>query len=169
MKAWHFSNGTLGYSDNRRVREGEVYSCEGEIELCHNGMHGSVRAFDALSFRKGCIVSRVEIVGEVKRAGDKVVGRSRRVLWTYDATEVLGKFSRMCALDVIGLWDASDVVVQYLKTGDEHIRAEALSTAYAAGYAAYAAAYAADYAANAAATATKQNNRLTRMLNRLNK
>jgi len=66
----------------------------------------------------------------------------------------VGRFARLCALDVAHLWNAPEVVVRYLRTGDEEIRTAAYAAAYAAdaayAHAANAAAYA---AANAAAYA----------------
>ena len=67
IKAWHFSDGTLGYGDGRKVEVGVTYTCEGEPALCFNGMHASIRPIDALSFRKGCIASRVEVYGGVMK------------------------------------------------------------------------------------------------------
>lgn len=44
-------------------------------------------------------------------------------------------FVRMCALRVIHLWDAPEIVIRYLNTGDESIRDEAHCSALAARYA----------------------------------
>ena len=41
-------------------------------------------------------------------------------------------FARQCALDVIHLWDAPQLVKKYLKTGDEKIRDAAWDAAWAA-------------------------------------
>ncbi|PHS02823.1 MAG: hypothetical protein COA78_20495 [Blastopirellula sp.] len=87
----------------------------------------------------------------------------------------------MCALDVLHLWDAPDVVVEYLNTGDESIREAAYSAAYsaacsatnsaarsaacsAANYAAYSAAYSAAYYAARSAAKKKQKAKLIRMV-----
>jgi len=64
-------------------------------------------------------------------------------------------FARKCALSVAHLWDMPPIVRQYLESGDDTIRIEALyaaDAAYDAAYAAYAAdaAYDAAYAAYAA-------------------
>ena len=144
MLAWHFSDGTLGYSDDRRVEAGVMYTCEGTPELCRNGMHASIDPIDAIAFRKGCIVSRVDVTGGVLKQEGKIVGANRLVLWTADATEVLRKFARLCATDVIDKWNAPEIIVRYLSTGDKKIRLEARSAAAAAAEAA--AAYAADVA-----------------------
>ena len=61
----------------------------------------------------------------------------------------------MRALDVIHLWGAPDVVVRYLKTGDESIRSAALDAARtAARTAVWAAARAAAWTASTAARDT---------------
>jgi hypothetical protein len=39
----------------------------------------------------------------------------RTILWRVSGERILRKFARMCALDVMHLWDAPDIVVQYLK------------------------------------------------------
>jgi hypothetical protein len=41
-------------------------------------------------------------------------------------------FACWCALQVIHLWDAPDIVVRYLKTGDESLKAAAWTAAWAA-------------------------------------
>lgn len=46
-----------------------------------------------------------------------------------DATELLREFSRWCALQVIDMWDAPDVVRKYLETGDDSLRVEACEVA----------------------------------------
>jgi hypothetical protein len=45
---------------------------------------------------------------------------------------MLREFARWCALQVIHLWDAPDVVRQYLETGDESLRAAARAATRAA-------------------------------------
>jgi len=60
----------------------------------------------------------------------------REYLWIADATEALRAYARWCALQVIGLWDAPDVVRRYLADGEEGIVQHARSAAYAA-YAAW--------------------------------
>ncbi|MCB7127908.1 MAG: hypothetical protein J3T61_00015, partial [Candidatus Brocadiales bacterium] len=94
----------------------------------------------------------------------------RTVLWRLDIEDLLRDFTRRCALDVVDLWDAPDVVVRYLKTGDESLRDAARAAARDAKDAARAAARDAKDAAGAAARAAKdaagaeQNRRLTSMI-----
>jgi len=156
MKAWHFvgEDKRLGYGDNRMVKVGKTYIAKGPLEMCKNGMHGSRRILDALRYAPGPIICRVELSGEIIHDTDKSVARSRKVLAMVDGTAILQKFARMCALDVIHLWDAPDIVVRYLKTGDEKIRVAAWVAARVAARAA------------SDATRKKQNRRLTAMTSR---
>jgi hypothetical protein len=57
-----------------------------------------------------------------------------RIEWIPEAT--LREFARWCALQVIDLWEAPDVVRQWLATGDESIRSAARSAAMFAASAA---------------------------------
>jgi len=129
MKAWHFisNNKKLGYGDNRVVRVGQTYKYKGKepIELCKRGMHGSVKIRDALQYAQGSIICLVEMSGEIIKGNDKVVATERKVLAMINGEKLLRKFACLCALDVIHLWDAPDIVVRYLKTQDESIMQEA--------------------------------------------
>ena len=134
IKCWHFlqNNKRLQWGTKEVVKVGKTYTCKGNIVMCENGLHGSRKILDALSYAPGSICCRVEIWGEAIEGNDKLVGRNRKVLSIIDATEILRKFARMCALDVIHLWYPPDVVVRYLKTGDESLRDAAGDAAWAA-------------------------------------
>lgn len=86
------------------------------------GLHASLHPLDALQYAPGEILCRVEMGGDIVYGDDKLVATERTVIAMGDATEMLRKFSRLCALDVIHLWDAPQVVIDYLNTGDESIR-----------------------------------------------
>jgi hypothetical protein len=62
--------------------------------------------------------------------------RRRRILWRLEAGDLLRRFARECAADVLHLWDAPQVVKDYLKGGDESLRAAARDAAWAATWAA---------------------------------
>ena len=185
MKAWHFlrENRRLGYKDKRLVRKGSKFVHKGELKMCESGLHASVRILDALGYAPGSIICRVEMGGEIIKGDDKLVASERKVLWWMDGTDILREFACKCALDVIGLWEAPDVVVRYLKTRDESIgaafraardaawdaagaaaRDAAWAAAGAAGDAARDATWAAAGDAAWAAARSKQNRRLTRMV-----
>ena len=155
FRAWYFSeaNKRLRYYDNRVIRPGITHKVKCKPELCMSGLHGSKRILDALSYAPGPYVWRAELSGEMDVGYDKIAATERKYLWGYDATDVLLRFSRLCALDVIHLWDAPGIVVRYLKTGDESIRAAAWDAAWAAAW-----------AAARDAVLEKQNNRLLQMI-----
>ena len=53
-----------------------------------------------------------------------------------DVMELLRYFARTQALSVVHLWDAPDIVLDYLMMDDENIRAAARNAAWAAAWAA---------------------------------
>ena len=174
VRCWHFlqEDRRLRWGSKEVVEVGKTYTAEGPLKMCENGMHGSRKLRDALYYAPGAILCEVEIWGEVEEQDDKLVGRHRKVLSMFDATEVLRAFARKCALDVIHLWDTPEVVIKYLKTGDEGLRNAAWNAARDATRAAAsdvasaaASAAASDAAWNAAraAASAKQKRRLVRM------
>jgi len=134
VKAWWFepSDGVLGYGDGRRPEAGATHTVDVAPVLCEAGLHASIRPLDALKYAQSANVWRVELGGRVVRGDDKAAATKRRYLWRIDATEVLRAFARAEALRVVRLWSAPDVVVQYLKTGDESLRDAAWDAARAA-------------------------------------
>jgi len=154
MEGWYFaqSNNCLRYGDNRGIVIGETHTVditEKQLEMCEWGLHASKRVIDALKYAPGPMVYRVKLSGKVLHQSDKSVAEHRTYLWGYDATDVLLLFARRCALDVVHLWDAPQVVIDYLKTGDEKLRTAARAAAWAAVR---------------AAAGVKQNRRLTSMI-----
>ncbi len=150
-RSWHFlgPDRRLGYDDGREITPGCVVTCDDEPVLCHSGLHASIRPLDALNYAPGPVVCRVDVGGVVVRGPDKIAGSTRTVIWMADATSVLRRFARACALDVIGLWDPPPVVVEYLRRGDGQAREEARAAANAAFWAASSAAgWAAGWAAS---------------------
>ena len=130
--AWWYGPDTLPRNDGRPVAVGVTHEVQGEIELCKNGLHGSINPLDALRYGSGTFW-RTKHSGNVVHGDDKLASSSRTYLKRVtDTDDVLRHFARLCALDVIHLWDAPDVVVRYLRTGDESIRAAAMAAARAA-------------------------------------
>jgi hypothetical protein len=130
---------------------GKWLTFDGEPEPCECGLHASPTAFDALQYAPGTLLHKVHLGGEIKAHGDpvdKFAAQKRKIIASIDATATCRAFARRVALDVIHLWDAPDVVKQYLETGDESLRYAAFSAAYAASSAASAAASAAHAAAS---------------------
>jgi len=148
---WHFVNDTL--RDGSPIpADGEWLEYDGPCVICESGLHYSKRAIDALKYAPGNTICRVEVSDIADQEHDKGVAARRRILWRVDGAELLRDFARRCALNVVHLWDAPEVVVRYLKTGRD--------TACAAALASEACAAARD------AAWAKQNRRLTSMINR---
>lgn len=152
----------LGNNDNRIVTVGETITVEGTPVLCQHGLHASARIIDALEYcpEGEVALCRVELGGEVLHDTDKSVAQTRTIIAMLPVEKtnaILREFARWCALSVVHLWDAPDVVRQYLETGDESLSeaaraawaAEAARAAWAAARASRAA-EAADWAAAAA-------------------
>ena len=154
---WHFAqvdnNGTprLGYDDGREIKVGETLAVHAAPVLCKVGLHASAKLWDALGYASGnrLALCRVTLGGTVLHDTDKSVANERTVVAMLDANateKLLSDWGRWCALQVIYLWDAPDIVRQYLETGDESLRAAARAAARDAARAA-AAAWAAAWAA----------------------
>jgi hypothetical protein len=125
MKAWHFVGKTL--RDGRLVpADGVVLKHYGPLEICESGLHFSKHPFDALRYAPGATLCLVECGGTiVKGTGDHIdkgICSERTIIARMDATDLLRYFARMQALSVIHLWDAPQVVCDYLMTGDESMR-----------------------------------------------
>jgi hypothetical protein len=163
MLAWHFVDKTL--RDGSPVpADGEWLVHTGPVSMCKSGLHYSLDPFDALKYAPGPVLCRVDIDDVVATDPEKGVCRRRKIVKRGDMTEALRYFARLQALSVIHLWDAPDIVLDYLMTGDNayaaaNAAAYAANAANAAAYAANAVAYAAAYAAaNAAANAANAAN-----------
>jgi hypothetical protein len=156
VKAWYFGteDRRLAHGDGRRIVTGRTHKIKGTPILCEHGLHGSNRLIDALKYSAGPIIWRVDMGGTMVHGNDKMVATERTYLWGIDGSTLLRVFARRCALDVVHLWAAPEVVVQYLKTGDESIRDAAEAAAEAAARAAARAA--AEAAARAAARAAAE-------------
>src|SRR5690606_23832545 len=73
-------------------------------------------------YAPGPVLCLVEVEGIEAEHEDKLVARRRRIVRRVDLTDDLRAFARQCALDVIHLWEAPDVVRRYLETGDDSLR-----------------------------------------------
>jgi len=133
IKAWHFVGDTL--RDGSPIPpDGEWLEFGGKLKMRVTGLHASRDPFDALSYAPGATLCRVECGGEIIEQDDKLVCSRRRIITRMDATEMLRYFARMQAVSVVHLWDAPDIVLDYLMTGDEEIRDAAWAAARAAAW-----------------------------------
>ena len=150
IEAWHFVNDTL--RDGQPVpADGETLVHDGKLRLCLSGLHASEDILDALGYAPGHTICRVQCGGVVERGDDKLVCSERTILWRVDGSELLLEFARWSALQVVHLWEPPDVVLNYLKTGDESIRAASQAAALVASQAASRASRGAARAASRAA------------------
>ena len=135
IEAWHFVNDTL--RDGQPVpADGETLVHDGELRLCLSGLHASEDILDALEYAPGHTICRVRCGGKIKKSIDKLVCSERTILWRVDGSDLLLEFARWSALQVVHLWQPPDVVLRYLKTGDESIREAAGAAAWDAARAA---------------------------------
>src|SRR5574343_1369000 len=138
IRAYHFVGDNL--RDGRPVPpDGEWLVHDGPVRMCESGLHASRHPLDALTYAPGVILCLVDCDDIKAEDGDKLVCRLRLIVARFDATDILRAFARQCALDVIHLWDAPQVVRDYLTTGDESLRDAAGNAVYAARAASYAA------------------------------
>ena len=130
---WHFlpADGMLRYHDYRSPRVGQTLTMmEGNIpKPCHNGMHASKRAIDALTYAPGPIACRVVLSGHIVEAFDKAAATERTISAMADASDLLHKFACYCAETVLHL--AGDEVeactrVLALKRQWAHMRDDAV-------------------------------------------
>ena len=133
IKAWWFcKERLLPHKDSRKVKIGSTHVHKGELIICNSGFHASIQILDALKYIQGNILYRVECSGEIIQQSDKLVCSRRKYLASFDATDMLWHFARLCALDVVHLWNAPEIVKRYLRTGDKSIRAAARNATFEA-------------------------------------
>ena len=133
--AWHFlaeKNGRPVYRDGKPAHAGDVLTHADSLVLCKSGLHYSTKPIDAVKYAPGPWICRVRVGDERKYEGDKGVCRRREILWMADAMPLLQALARSWAASVLHLWPAPEIVVRYLATGDESIRAAAWAAAWAA-------------------------------------
>lgn len=130
--AWHFLAGAdvPVLRDGRPLVVGEWLERLGQPEdlqrlICQRGLHASTHALNALRYVQGPWVSLVEIEGDEQWdwwfPDEKLTARRRRALWCYDATDELRRFARTCALEVVNLWNPSQVILDYLEGSNNSI------------------------------------------------
>ena len=137
MNGWHFTAQPGVLSDGTKFALGETLKLAGEIIPCKCGLHASPTVLHALKYAPGNHLYRVELSGTVIPHGDPIdkYAASERTATAYvDAEPLLRLFARQCALDIVRLWGAPDVVRQHLITGDESLRAASWAAAWDAAW-----------------------------------
>ena len=108
LRVWHFAASTL--RDGRPLpKRGDILIHTGPVVPCKQGLHGSVRALDALNYAPGPWVSRPELRGTiVPHSTDKHAASERHYLTDYvDATRVLYEFACWCATQALDREEAA--------------------------------------------------------------
>lgn len=126
------ASGVLGWHFHRAdtLRNGEPVPPPGkwleldtsrwQLQPCCWGLHASERVIDALPFAPSCMLSRVELAGQLvshgeTRQNDKLAASRRRIVATVDLTPTLLIFARRCALAHFTKWPRE--IKQLLETG----------------------------------------------------
>jgi len=96
ITGWHFiqNDRTMRYT-GAPVVAGETVLVDGPLELCVRGLHGSLRALDALTYAPGAVVAWCDFGpgAGVVFGPDKLCSGERTALWIADATTTLHEFA----------------------------------------------------------------------------
>lgn len=122
ITAWHFTKEPDKLRTGTPFKVGEWIEVGGDLVPCEWGLHASEWAFDALQYAKGPYLWRVECEGDIIEHGDKLVCRRRRAISGGDASDLLYRFARYCAQQVITLWPATESIKRYIETGEDRAK-----------------------------------------------
>lgn len=129
-KDWYlFTDGVELWAGRPLPPVGEWLEQEGLLCLQSPALQASAHPFDALYYCSGTRLHLVELDGEMMESTTfpcYVRASRMRLLATLDATELIRRFARRCALDVASLGKMPDAVRDYLESGDENLRYPAL-------------------------------------------
>ena len=100
--AWHGTRAD-GTTNHLTVKEelGVKYRLEGEVILCQNALHGSIKAIDILFYSPGLWVKRTLHEGIVIQEPDKIGSSQRTVIAEADATQLVIEWGFWCADRVV--------------------------------------------------------------------
>jgi len=98
LLAWH---GTRADGTTKHLKVKEIVGVKtllaGDVELCKNALHGSLRAVDMLRFSEGLWIKRTLHEGKILLAADKIGSSERTVVAEADATQVVVDWAFWCA------------------------------------------------------------------------
>jgi hypothetical protein len=123
MKAFYFANTDrrLRFGDNRKIHLGETHTIEGKPIMRERGLHASKKILNVLDYAPGPVIYIVDVSAEIVENGI-ICSKFRTYLkGDIDISHILCKFARMCLLDVIDLQETPNIIIRYLKTGDESL------------------------------------------------
>jgi hypothetical protein len=131
---WYFAaaDERLRHGDGRKIKVGITHKFKGTPALCERGLHASKRPIDALGYAPGPVLFRVQLGGAIVTGDDKMVATERTYTARVDLELPLREFARWCASQMLHLWDAPQVVKDWLRTGDENLRGAAFDAAESA-------------------------------------
>ena len=133
MRAWHFTGNTLRDGSPIPPVGVKLVSPVAPI-MCQQGLHASLHPFDALQHAPGQILHLVDVDRIVTTHNDKVCCWDRTIIASMNATDMLRYYARMQALSVVHLWNAPDVVLDWIMTGDDAARDAARAAAWDAAW-----------------------------------
>lgn len=110
---WHFlpKDMKLGYGDDRKAKVGETLTVNTFPDTCHSGLHASHRPAHAAHFKKGPIMCRVQVWGDIDDDGEKFAGKNRHVLWAKElTTKDLRELYKHLGISVPSSYDQSGLV-----------------------------------------------------------
>ena len=126
----------LRYDDNRVIRKGLTHKVKGDIILCENGLHASMKPLDALQYAPSSYLWIVKLSGEVVHSDNKSVASERKYLYGFNADKLLREFARKQALinieKIKPYTDQYDLIIEYLNTGNKGLMAATWSAAESA-------------------------------------
>ena len=98
LLAWHGcrADGTTRYLKVKEVVGVKTFLV-GNVVLCVNALHGSIRAVDMLRFSEGLWIKRTLHEGKILLAADKIGSSERTVIGEADATQVVVDWAFWCA------------------------------------------------------------------------
>jgi hypothetical protein len=131
IRAWHFLNGDKLRDGTKAPPDWRWLAYTGPIVMCESGLHWSREPFDALQYAPGNTLCLVDVDGQIIEDKNKGVSSMRRIVVRMDAEPLLRYFARQQALSVVHLWDAPQVVLDYLM-GNDAARSAAWSAAESA-------------------------------------
>lgn len=89
--AWYIAEEDLMLpnGDNRKIVVGKTLSVDGPVKLCVNGLHASVRLYDALGHRDSGWICRVRLSGKTLFGLGKLCAENRETLWMVHTKDAL--------------------------------------------------------------------------------